>query len=83
MARPDLQGRLNPEIPLVAPGDAQRPPLDWWPDGTNVIVGFEAKGPSKTVASVMHGKLPSKEAQEAMRAFWGERLDGLKAMLEG
>ncbi len=37
VARPGLQERLDLVIPLVAPGDAQRPPLDWWPDGTNVM----------------------------------------------
>ena len=53
-----------------------------WPDGTNVIVGFDAKGPSKGVVAVAHGKLPSKEAAEEARFFWGERLAALKALLE-
>jgi hypothetical protein len=53
-----------------------------WPDGTNVIVAFEAKAASKGVVSVMHGKLPSKEAAEEARAFWGERLAALKGLLE-
>lgn len=28
-----------------------------WPDQTSVVVGFEAKGPSKSLVAIQHGKL--------------------------
>ena len=63
----------------ATPGKSVR--IDW-PDGTNVVVGFQEKGPEKGVVSVAHGKLPSKEAAEGKKAFWAERLGVLKAMAE-
>ena len=53
-----------------------------WNDGTNVVVGFESKGPKKSVVSLSHGKLPSKQAAEQAKRLWGERFDALQRLLE-
>lgn len=52
-----------------------------WPDGTRVDVWLVEKGEARSAASVQHGRLPSKEAADAAKAYWGERLDSLKALL--
>ncbi len=36
-AREELRPRLEGDIPLVTLGEAQRPPLDWRPDGVDVM----------------------------------------------
>ena len=52
-----------------------------WPDGTNVEATFTDKGPKAQVA-VQHGKLKSKAEAERLKAWWGERLDALGALLK-
>ena len=52
-----------------------------WPDGTSVVVGFLAKGPTKSVAAVQHDKLPTRAAADAVKRAWGERFDRLSAVL--
>ena len=37
VARPRVQEKLRAEVPMVAPGLAQRPPLDWKPDRRDTI----------------------------------------------
>ena len=37
VARPRLASRLPDGLPLAPPGEAQRPPLDWQPDGRDTI----------------------------------------------
>lgn len=53
-----------------------------WPDGTDVVVCLEEKGPGKCAVSLQHGKLASAEAMESSKEFWGARLGDLKALLE-
>jgi hypothetical protein len=53
-----------------------------WPDGTVVVVLFSAKGKSKSVASVVHTKLPDRSALESAKTYWGDRLDALGSVLE-
>jgi hypothetical protein len=48
-----------------------------WPDGTPVVVLFEAKGNGKSAVHLQHGRLPDKPAADKLKAFWGERLDAL------
>lgn len=50
-------------------------------DGTRVVVGFAAKGASKSSVSIQHEKLPSREAATQMKQVWGEQLDALGAVL--
>jgi len=53
-----------------------------WPDGTPVTVNFYAKGNAKSQLQVQHEKLSSKALAVELKAFWTERLDALKTMLE-
>src|SRR5262245_4034131 len=52
-----------------------------WPDGTSAVVGFTAKGPSKSSAAVQHEKLPSRAAVDAAKRAWAERFDRLAAIV--
>ena len=52
-----------------------------WPDGTSVVVGFVAKGASKSVAAVQHEKLSDRVAVEAAKRAWGERFDRLASLV--
>jgi uncharacterized protein YndB with AHSA1/START domain len=52
-----------------------------WPDGTNVMVWFVAKGNEKTQVAIAHAKLPSAEVAAGMKEYWNERLDALKEAL--
>lgn len=53
------------------------------PNGTRVLVSFEAKGPAKSTIHVAHSKLPSADAVEEQRVFWRERLTRLAEVLAG
>ncbi len=37
VARGELHGRLETDLPIITPGNAQRPPLDWRPDDRDLI----------------------------------------------
>ena len=56
--------------------------FDWGDGATRVIVGFEAKGESKSLAALEHERLPDGEEAERMKAFWRERVAALKEVLE-
>ena len=56
--------------------------ITWKPDGTSVEVNFYSKGAGKAQVTVQHGKLRDARQAERMRAYWGERLDRLKGVLE-
>ncbi|HEX2058957.1 MAG TPA: hypothetical protein VHI71_11390 [Actinomycetota bacterium] len=54
-----------------------------WEDGTTRLgIGFVDKGPGKSQVSLEHGRLPDAQAADDMKAFWRERLEVLKALLE-
>jgi uncharacterized protein YndB with AHSA1/START domain len=54
-----------------------------WEDGeTRVVVWFEAAGDAKSRLGISHERLPDADTSDAMKAFWRERLDALKAQLE-
>lgn len=57
--------------------------FDWGDGRTRVIVGFDAKGEDRSVASLSHERLPDAEEAERMKAFWRERVGTLKEVLEG
>lgn len=44
VARPAVDDRLDLELPVVAPGEAQRPPLGWAPDGVDTARWLAALG---------------------------------------
>jgi len=52
-----------------------------WPDGTVVLVWFEAKGPAKSAVALMHTKLGDKRSLDAAKQAWGDRLDALDRLL--
>jgi hypothetical protein len=53
-----------------------------WPDDTLLSVNFWPKGPLKCQVVPQHGKLPSPEAAEKMKAYWTGKLEALGAFLE-
>jgi hypothetical protein len=53
-----------------------------WEDGSPIDVGFLAKGTGKSQVAIEHRKLSSKAEADRLRAFWGERLEALAAMLK-
>jgi hypothetical protein len=56
---------------------------DWEDGSTRVIVSFEASGEAKSRVGLSHERLPDADSAEAMKAWWRERLSGLKSQLEG
>jgi hypothetical protein len=55
-----------------------------WGDGrTRVVVGFDSKGDAKSTVALEHARLHDATEAERMKAFWRERLSGLKIQLEG
>ena len=52
-----------------------------WDDGTVVVVGFTAKGASKSSVAVTHEKLPDKESANRLKQYWAEQLDSLGEVL--
>jgi hypothetical protein len=57
--------------------------FDFGDDGSRVVVGITAKGPSKSTAAIQHERLPEAGAVKDMRAFWKERLGVLADLLAG
>jgi uncharacterized protein YndB with AHSA1/START domain len=55
---------------------------DWGEGSTRVVVGFLAKDARKSQVAIAHERLPDGESAATMKAFWRERLSGLKALLE-
>lgn len=52
-----------------------------WPDRTSVVVGFERKGPRKSLVAIQHGKLPDQSAATRAKEYWAERLGALREIL--
>lgn len=52
-------------------------------NGTRIAVWLVDKGGDKTGVSVQHEKLLDGDAAATMKAYWRERLDALRAELEG
>jgi hypothetical protein len=55
--------------------------FDFGDDGSRVVVGIAAKGPSKSTAAIQHERLPDAGAVKGMRTFWKERLAALADVL--
>jgi hypothetical protein len=55
-----------------------------WEDGsTRIVAGFTAKGAGKAQVALLHEKLPDAATAAKLKAFWRDRLDALKTLLEG
>ena len=50
---------------------------------TRVNVGFDALGEAKSRAGLSHERLPDADTADEMKTWWRERLNALKAQLEG
>ena len=56
--------------------------FDWGDGATRVHVAFAAKGDAKSTAALSHERLADGAEAERMKAFWRERVAGLKEVLE-
>lgn len=65
---------VTPTVRTAMPGKSIRM---GWPDGTRVVVGFVAKGPSKSQVAIQHEKLADQAAVARAKTYWAERLDAL------
>ena len=63
------------------PGRSAR--FDWDGGATRVNVSVAAAGEARSQAAVEHERLPDARAAEEAKAYWRERLDVLKTVLEG
>jgi hypothetical protein len=52
-----------------------------WPDQTSVVIGFERKGPAKSLVAIQHGKLPDRDSATRAKQYWAERLGALEDVL--
>ena len=56
--------------------------FDWGDGSSRVEVALVVKDKARTEVSVQHKRLPDARSAQAMKEFWRERLDALKALLE-
>jgi hypothetical protein len=56
--------------------------FDWGDGSTRVMVVFESKGERKSRMALQHVRLPDGDEAERMKAYWRERVNGLKEELE-
>jgi hypothetical protein len=56
--------------------------FDWGDGSTRVMVVFESKGERKSRMALQHVRLPDGDEAERMKAYWHERVNGLKEELE-
>jgi uncharacterized protein YndB with AHSA1/START domain len=81
----ELRTRWLPDGELrqrtAQPGRSAR--FDWADGATRVNVGFEPKGDARSQVAVAHERLADAQAAEEMKLYWRERLNALKALLEG
>jgi hypothetical protein len=80
----DQRARWLPDAELreratIEPRSAR---FDWGDDGSRVHVALAAKGDAKSTAALTHERLPDSGEAERMKAFWRERVAGLKEALE-
>jgi hypothetical protein len=57
--------------------------FDWDDGATRINVSVAAAGEAKSQVAVEHERLPDTQAAEEAKAYWRERLDVLKTVLEG
>ena len=67
------------ERTVIEPRSAR---FDWGDGATRVHVAFAAKGDAKSTAALSHERLADGAEAERMKAFWRERVAGLKEVLE-
>jgi hypothetical protein len=81
---PETRARWLPGAPIevkhATSGKSMR--IKWTQNGSNVDVGFTAKGPGRSVVAISHGKLASAAEVARQKAFWKDALARLEAMFE-
>ena len=77
--------RWLPDAPLQVrrSTDGKSMRMTWTAGNSSVVVGFTAKGAGRSSVAIEHAKLASAAAVKRQKAYWGEALDRMKAMLEG
>lgn len=78
----EARGRWLGEDVVVRKATPNRTMRVTWPDQTDLVVYFEAKGEAKSQVVVQHGKLADADAAARMKSYWAEALQRLRAELE-
>lgn len=78
------RARWLPKVPIrvhkATPNKSMR--ITWTDGAKSISVNFYGKGAGRTQVALQHGKLASAAEAKKMKAFWGERLDACKELLE-
>ncbi len=81
-ATPRIRKRWLPDTLSVRKKTPQKSIRMIWGDGTAVNAYFTAKTASKSHVAVQHQKLATKAEATKLKAYWGERLNALAAILK-
>jgi len=66
-----MRARWLPEVDLtVRTATREKSMRITWPDRTSVVVGFERKGPAKSLVALQHGKLPDQAVATRVKQYW-------------
>jgi hypothetical protein len=81
---PKVRARWLPDAPVEVKraSDGKSMRMTWTVGGSSVEVGFQSKGADKSQVAVQHSRLKSAAAVTRQKAYWGDALDRLKALLE-
>ena len=82
---PKQRLRWLPNAPLEMrrSTDGKSMRMTWTAGDSRVNVGFFAKGPDRSLVQIEHAKLANAAAVTRQKAYWGNALERLKALLEG
>jgi hypothetical protein len=83
-ADPALRERWLPgetfEVRVAHPGRSIR--ANWDDGSTLLVVGFTARGESKSQVSLVHQRIPDAETAAKLKPWWRDRVAALKQLLE-
>jgi uncharacterized protein YndB with AHSA1/START domain len=81
---PQVRARwlLDAPVEVRRTTDGKSIRMSWTVGDSSVDVGFFAKGADKSQVQVAHSKLKNATAVARQKAFWGDALERLKALLE-
>jgi uncharacterized protein YndB with AHSA1/START domain len=80
--QPKQRSAWLPEKVVVRSASPNKSVRMTWPDGTSVQAYLESKGRSRTVVSIQHVKLETRQAADRMKEFWSEHLATLAGKVE-
>jgi hypothetical protein len=82
-SNPHLRARWLPGVDLtIRTATREKSMRITWPDRTSVVIGFDRRGPDKSLVALAHEKLRDRESATRMKQYWGERLDALQEVLQ-